>query len=593
MSVAPRVDDHPWRVWACALVIIAAGWATYADGLSGAFIFDDFASIADNPTLRDLTRIGALLTPPGEGRTVQGRPVVNVTLAINYALGGLSVEGYHETSLLVHLACALLLFGVVRRTLLLTGLAARSTSLAFAAALLWVVHPLATEPVVYIVQRCEALMAMFYLLTFYCLVRGWRVATIAACLLGMASKEVMVSAPVLALLYDRLFLSGSFRRTLRERWWVYLGMAATWALLVFLMVRSGSRGGTVGYVPSVAWWDYAQTQLVAIATYVKLCVIPAPLIYDYGAEPDTVPWHVWPCAVVVAAVAAITLAQLRRRPRLGFLLVAFFVILSPTTSVVPVLTQSIAEHRMYLPLAAIMTLAVVAASRLTPAAGGAALLAATVALGWVTHARTQDFKSGVSIWADTVAKRPRNPRAHTDLAEALVEAGKPREALPHYEDAVRLDPRLAEAQNGLGGCLNMLGRPAEALPHLDAALALQPGNAAAHDNRGGSLGDLGRNDEAIREYEEAIRLNPEFAKAHMNLGTTLRGAGRREEGLAHLREAVRLRPDYGIAQFNLGVALGAGGDEAGALAHIREAARLLPNHPKIRRVLDELERERE
>ncbi len=609
MSADPPLEQHAWRHRLAAALIVAAGIVAYADGLSGGFIFDDLASIVDNPSIRDLTRVGALLTPPGEGRTVQGRPVVNVTLAIDYAVHGFSVEGYHEGSLLVHLVCALLLFGVVRRTLLVAGgasdLAARSTSLAFAAALLWVVPPLATEPVVYVVQRCEALMATFYLLTFYCLVRGvqsgrrgqWGCAAVAACVLGMASKEVMVSAPLLALLYDRLFLSGSFRRTLRERGWVYLGFASTWALLVFLMVRSGTRGGTVDYIPGTAWWDYAQTQVVAIATYLKLCVLPAPLIYDYGAEPDTNPGHVWPCAVVVAIVISITIVQLRRRPRLGFLLVAFFVILSPTTSFVPVLTQSIAEHRMYLPLAAMMTLAVVVAWRLgghLPAATGwGALAAAAVVLAFVTRARTQDFKTGVTIWTDTVAKRPQNPRAHNDLGTALMELGKPKEALPHYMEAVRLDPRLAEAQNSIGGCFNMLGRPAEALPHLKEALRLAPRDAVAHDNMGGSLSDLGRNDDAIAEYEEAIRLKPEFAKAHMNLGITLDAAGRHDDAVAQLREAVRLKPDYGIAHYNLGIALIVSGDPEGALAEIREAARLLPRHQGIRRKLEQMERQRQ
>ena len=211
------------RFWA-PLLIALAGFAAYANSFSGPYVFDDLGSIPENPTIRQLWPIGRVLTPP-PGQTVSGRPLVNLSLAINYAFGGTGVAGYHLGNLLIHLLAGLTLFGIVRRTLV--PKTRMATQLACAVALLWTLHPLQTESVTYLIQRAESLMGLFYLLTLYCFIRwidadvgakrarvplqsgsgsrqafvesgrsnGWAWLSGLCCLLGMASKEVMVSAP--------------------------------------------------------------------------------------------------------------------------------------------------------------------------------------------------------------------------------------------------------------------------------------------------------------------------------------------------------------------------------------------------------------
>jgi hypothetical protein len=137
----------------------------YANSWRGVFIFDDQQSIGDNPTIQHLTALGTVLSPPGDGATVQGRPVLNLSFAVNYAMGGLNVIGYHAVNLAIHLGACLALFGLVRRTV-------KSDGIAFSVALLWAVHPLQTESVTYIVQRAESLASLFYLLTLYGFVRA-------------------------------------------------------------------------------------------------------------------------------------------------------------------------------------------------------------------------------------------------------------------------------------------------------------------------------------------------------------------------------------------------------------------------------------
>jgi hypothetical protein len=211
------------------LLLVIVGSVAYATSFKGAFLFDDGVNIIENPNVRSLWPLtGAMSAPSTSGLTT--RPIVCLSLALNYALCGYAVWGYHAFNLAVHLLAGLTLYGIVRRSLLSERLQARfgehAEVLAWAAATIWTVHPLQTESVTYIIQRCESMMGLFYLLTLYTVIRAiqsrrvvaWSVAAVLCCALGMATKEVMVTAPVVVLLYDRAFGAGSLASALRLRW---------------------------------------------------------------------------------------------------------------------------------------------------------------------------------------------------------------------------------------------------------------------------------------------------------------------------------------------------------------------------------------
>ncbi len=197
----------------------------YGRALESPFIFDDDVSIVKNtsitrlwPLLGDSQHPGPL--NPFKELPNSGRPLANLSLAINYHFGQLNPVGYHVFNLMVHLLSALLLMGIVRRTLTLDCFAGKFSRtagpLAFFVALLWALHPLQTETVVYITQRTELMVGFFYLATMYASLRYWAADSQAgrrrwlalaglACLAGMACKEVMVTAPVVVLLFERTF----------------------------------------------------------------------------------------------------------------------------------------------------------------------------------------------------------------------------------------------------------------------------------------------------------------------------------------------------------------------------------------------------
>ena len=562
-------------------VVVLAGVAAYIDSDHGSFLFDDVRSIVENPAIRSFE---------AAFRGVAGaeRPLVTLSLALNYSISGLGTPSYHIFNLAVHLLAALTLYALIGATLQTPRF--RGTSWqrarwpAFVTSLLWTVHPLQTESVTYLIQRGESLMGLFYLLTLYATVRGarsrrpglWYIGAVAACALGMASKAVMVTAPLVVLLYDRVFLSGSVAETWRRRWPLYLGLAATWLVLMTggqagALLDPSRRGGItvgLGYSGSTPL-EYALTQPGVILHYLRLSLWPRPLCLDYWWPLAKTAGSIVPQLVTVTALLAATVAGFWRWPAVGFLGAWFFLVLAPTSSFVPVQDPAF-EHRMYLPLVAVIMAIVVgvhwALERLvaspsvrravaTVAVAGAALI--FVAATW---RRNRDYESPFVMWADVVRTRPSNPRAHTDYGKALAERGRMDEAIEHFETAIRLMPGYFQAHNNLGNALAAKGRFADAIAHYREAIRLWDGYADAHNNLGAASLQSGKLEEAIVEFRRALELDPGNLIAARNLTLALRDQGRGDETIAQGMAWLRLQPQNREAAEIVGVALARHGD---------------------------------
>jgi protein O-mannosyl-transferase len=572
---------------ACAAVIAAATAAAYANCYRVPFVYDDPQAIVENASLRTLwPPWGALFSAPPDG-TVGGRPIANLTLAVNYALSGTGVWSYHALNVLIHVLAALTLFGLVRRTLARPPLSVRlgrdSESIALAAALLWAVHPLQTESVTYVVQRVESLMGLFYLLTLYCFARSvdsprataWQIGSAAACLLGMATKETMATAPLAVLLYDRTFVAGTFMGALRRRRGLYAAYAVTWLPLAGLVATTGwNRGRSAGFNAGVAPGVYWLTQLEAVARYAALCFWPRPLVFDYGPFRRHLA-DVAPYAAVVALIVGATLVALRRRPGLGFLGAWFLLVLAPS-SVVPVATQTMAEHRMYLPLAAVAVGVAVGLHARFGRRSWAVLLPVILVLGWATVRRNEVYASDLSLWTDTVGKRPDNAIARNNLGLALFTRGRVPEAIEQYRAGLTLLPGFPGLLNNLGNALDKSGNASEAIGMYEAALRLEPGFVAAHYNLGAAYDRAGRIREALDQYEEVAKLRPDNAEVHDALGETMSREGRTADALGQYEEALRADPNDARAHFDRGNALVQSGQLPAAIGEYEAALRSRP-----------------
>lgn len=587
-------NAFPWHRWAPWLLLIV-GVATFANSIENPFIFDDRLPIEKSEYIKHLWPLGA----PNQSAPA-GRPVIMLSLAINYAIGGLDPRGYHVFNIGVHILAAMTLFGVVRRTLEGEGLRDRfgrsAGPIALACALLWMVHPIQTEVIDYVVQRTSSMMSLFYLVTFYCAIRAadssrrslWYAAASLAAILGMMCKESMATAPFLLVLYDVIFLRGSIGGVLRRRWPLYAGVSL--CLVVFAVIMANApRAEVVTFDTRVTWLEYALNQFIVIAHYFRLVLWPYPLVLDYGPTlPVPIQAVVAPAIFILLLVAA-SLFALFRWPRAGFLGIAAFVILAPSSSILPLVPEVGAERRMYLPLAPIVVLLVLLARRLLanrfPRGDGDApqawpsvitLVLVTATLAVVSFRRNIDYRSRVSIWTTAARAAPRNSRAHYNLGVVLVDEGRLDEADPSFRRAIEIKPDYHEACYNLGLSLAKRGRFEEAVTQFAAALRVDPDNADVHNNMGNALNALGRTDAATRHFEDAIRLDPGKATARNNLGTVLAAQGHYAEAIAQFREALAIDDANADTNRNLALALFLSGERGEGRRYLEEAARLDP-----------------
>jgi tetratricopeptide (TPR) repeat protein len=534
------MSERQQKIWVVVGVVVA-GMIAYANSFGGSFIFDDKPTILANPNIRHLWPLTKVLTTPPY-TTVRGRPVVSLTVALNYAVSGYEVWSYHIFNLVIHILAGLMLYVIVRRTLLCDRLKDRfgnyATILAGAAAAIWLVHPIQTQSVTYIVQRAESLMGLFYLFTLYSAIRvmqsgrsaGWLVLSIVCCALGMATKEAMATAPVLVLLYDRTFFTGTFRGSLRQRWGLYAGMAATWVILGVLMWTNPHTDQTEGFT-IVASLYYAMNQGIVILRYLRLAVWPVGLCIDYGWPLETNWMRLSPPLLAILSLLAITIWGVVRNRSWSYPAAWFFAVLAPTSSFMP-LWHPIYEHRIYLSLAGVAVLAVIggyalierAAKRFTVIERFGRLtgfLLAAVVVGvftLLTLLRNNDYRSSESIWRSALRVSPFNAGAYNGLGVALAAQGRDIEAMECYLRTVYIDPCYVDGYYNLGNAYNRLGRYEEAIEAYKTAIEKHSGYIEAYHNLSMVYCQLGRWQDAAEACKSAIRVRPDYVEAHYGLG---------------------------------------------------------------------------
>lgn len=586
------------------MVLLLAVAASYSNALNAPFVFDDVPGVVENTSL---AAPSSWLRPPPD-TSLSGRPIANATFGLNRLWSGEQVWSYHLVNIAIHGTAVLVLFGLVKRTLQLPRLrdsfGVSALPIAFATALIWAVHPLQTESVTYVVQRVESLAGCFFLLTLYCFARSqeseratrWLTWSVICCALGMATKETVAVAPIITILYDWVFVGRNFREIWSQRKHYYAGLSASWLLLAWLVIEAQGRAGTAGFHTGVSVWAYLCTQCAAIPHYLRLVLWPSPLIFDYGTRTINGLSEVWLQALRLFAALSVTIWGIWRKHPIGFLGAWFFATLAPSSSFVPVASQTMAEHRMYLALAAPIA-AFVLGLRLMmrrPLPWWAGVFGCALVLSRVTYHRNMDYRGAEALWRDTATKRPENPRAFDGLAFALVEEGRWQEAIAACDAAMQADPTYrGDLPMHRGRALLGLGRPADARIEFEQMLQMQPKEPELHNYLGMAFAAAGNWTEAVNHYETAIRLRPVFPDAHNNLGNALAKSGRLAEAAMQYAEALKERPDFADAEANWGRSLIEAKRFEDALPHFRAALRLRPGaeaHEELARALAEAER---
>lgn len=622
-QAAQAAHAEPKRVRA---PLLAAGAAVvvavaHLGALEGAFVFDDVARI-----VRSEDRIAGLW-PPGEWVFGTQRPLVELSLAVNHALGGLAPRGYHAFNLAVHaLAVATLVLVVLdgcaalRRRGALRMPARLDPTIALSAGLLWGLHPVTTSASAYVIQRAESMAALGTVLAVLALLRAsrpggrrrlWSVAAVASVAAALCSKPTALSAPFILLAVDAGVASGSLRAVLARRWALHAACGAVLLLLlVFGVVEGALRqdGGVTGYGLGVAGatpLGYAALSIRALGLYAALCVWPPLLAIDRGPEALGSAWMPLVGAAVLASMLALVAAGIRRARWWWTLPACALLALLPTTSIVP-LADASADHRLYLPLMALAIGVTALGAQLACAPGrpraaammACSLLAVTLlAETAATVRRVAAYRDPVVLWTDAIERSPSHARAYINRGAHLLEAGRDDEAAADLAAAERLMPGNPALQTNLAILDIRRGDARAAMARLEVVSARSRNDAAVLGARGDALRMLGELGEAARNYALAGERAPSVALYPLLEGNVRAELGDEPAAIAAYERAIeRASVDASLrasAQFNLGnLHLAAGRREAAAACY-RRALEADQTHEGAARCLREAEGSRE
>ena len=597
------------RPVAAILLILLAGILAYANSFHVPFVLDDERSIIQNEIIRNLANFYA---NSSGYHYLPNRYVAILSFALNYHFGGLNVVGYHIVNLIIHLGSALLVYVLIRLTFRTPffkpeeGIGSDTDStwlsptgfIPLCAALLFVIHPVQTQAVTYVVQRMTSLATLFYLLAVALYVSA-RLASekstdaqpesghgvgrlkpglliagaVLAAVLAMLTKPIAFTLPLAVLLYEVCFFRGSWKRRLP---WL-LPLLATFPIVPMtvlnfagsssnLLLDAGEqlRSGT-----GLSRLDYLFTQFRVIVTYLRLLVLPVNqnLDYDYPVYTTFFTPPVFLSFLLLAALFVLAVYLFWRTrfarmhqmageagsaasqtlffslsPRLiAFGILWFFLALSVESSLVPIV-DVIEEHRLYLPgfgaALVFATLFWLLAKRFSRPAGSKLVFLVVsllvLGLGFATFQRNRVWENEIRLWQDSAAKSPQKGRPINNLGVALEKIGKRAEAFQALSHAVAVDPDYYKSYYNLADLYLVSDQPAKALPLLRTAIRLKPDFTAAYVDMGAALMRAGRFREVAGFLEQNLEHVGNNAEAHFYLGSAYAFLGNREAALREL-----------------------------------------------------------
>jgi protein O-mannosyl-transferase len=586
------------------LIVAAAAAVTvllYAGSLSGPFIFDDEPNISQNRHIRIEVVSPHALYAAAFQSPIPTRPVANLSFALNFFLNGYNMVGYRLINVLVHVLNGFLVYALAAVTLKLAGGVrdARATPLvAAAAAALWMVHPLHTQSVAYIVQRMTTLATLFFLasLVFYARARlspqpKRRAALLAGCavsgLLALGSKEIAATLPVCILLYEWFFFQGADPGWLRRNLhWLAAALAAAAAIgLVYMRTSDPVAWVMQPYAAegSVTALQRLLTQFRVVGLYIGLLLWPSPsrlnLDHSFPFSRSLLdPPETLLALALIAGLLAAAIALARRERLAAYAALWFFGNLVIESSFIRL--ETVFEHRTYLPsVMPAIALAGWALGRLRVrwAAIAVPVVLAVLWSHW-TWQRSQVWGDAVALWQDCISKSPGKARPYNNLGGTYMRLGRLPEAIPPLQTAVAIAPNYADAWYNLGYALLRAGDLDAGIAATERLLAIEPDNFMACNNLGIAFLLRGDYPEALHSLENAVRLKPDYETAWNNLGVARKNTGDLEGAKENFSRAIDLHPGYAEARNNLGLTLKEMGDLDGAAEQFRAALQAAPDY---------------
>jgi len=582
-----------------ALIVILI----YANTIGSPFIFDSRNNIESNPHIRISKITLDNLAEAAFKSNARQRPLSNISFALNYYLHGYNVVGFHVVNILVHITTGFLLYFFVKSTFRTPALRSRYGDylwISFFTAAVWMVHPLQTQSVSYIVQRMNSLCAMFYVLSmlFYARFRlsgqqktKWWLFSgcILAGLLALASKQIAAMLPVFIIAYEWYFFQDLKLKWLKNQIPLMTGCLLLAAVIALALLGSNPLDGILkGYQGR----DFTLTQRLlteprVVIFYLSQLLWPHPsrlnMDHDFPLSNSLIdPMTTFFSIFSIAVLIGLAVLMARKRRLLSFCIIWFFGNLVIESSILPL--EIIFEHRVYLPSMTFSLIIVLLVSGwVKPRWLQTALLCAMVTFGAVwTYERNAVYKDRITFWQDCVDKSPGKARPYNNLGVALADQGYQDQAIKQYQKALQIDPLYQDPIANIGLSLAEQGKIEESISQFLKALAINPKDYKTLNNLGASLIVVGRDTEAIQKLSEALTLDPYYAQAHNNLGVALQRQGRVDEAIDHFSTAVQLDPNYTLAYNSLGILLANQGRYEEAIEQFSAVLKLNPENKTAR-----------
>jgi Flp pilus assembly protein TadD len=622
---------HSQVVGLC-LVLAAITFAVFAQTLGFRFInFDDGDYVTGNPVVAQGITFKGFVWAFARPHAANWHPLTWLSHMLDCQLFGLEPGAHHLTNVLLHAGTACALFLVLLR---LTGAFWRC---AFVAAV-FAIHPLRAESVAWVSERKDVLSGFFFMLTLWAYVRyveeskvqspelgvqsskfkvqgsaygpkfsgpesihhspftlhrsRWYLLSLAFFALGLMSKPMLVTLPVVLLLLDYWPLNRFEVKNRKSK--IEILRALLWEKRAFLALSAGScvvtllaQRGAMKSFESLPLATRIGAALLSYKTYLVEMIYPAGLaaFYPFPLRPPF--WGMAMAGLLLFVISAIAWAERRTRPWLLMGWLWYLVMLLPVLGLVQVGGQAHADRYTYLPqigiYVAVTWLATESAVRWKlgqlPLGALMSLVIGILMVG--TWKQTAYWRNSETLWRHALQCITGNTLAYVNLGHELFEQRRLDETITHYKKGLELQPNNRQFHNNLANALREQGRLDEALVHYEKAAQIDPGSAEAQFNLGKALGLKGKREEEVGRYEAALQIDPKFLPARMSLGNALVQRGKPELASSQFQRVLELRPYDGGAHLNLGLCFFQTGRMAEAKSEYEKAIQIAPKEPGI------------
>jgi len=600
--------------FAFALILILV-FLIYSNTFRASWHMDDYHNITYNTQIhiKDLqpsSLFGTFFFRDGQNKKLS-RPVSFLTLAINWYFGKADVFGYHVVNVLIHFMTACFLFLTVLYLLKTPNLNDRYNGneyfIALMSSTLWAINPIQTQTVTYIIQRVASLSTLFYILAILFYIKGRmsypvsrRALFLLGCLLSflmaLGSKENAATLPIALILVEAVFFQDLSRSKVRKAF----GLAFfTGFFLIFILGIIVFHGNPLSFL--AAYEDRPFTMCQRLLTEPRVLVlyltqifypVPTRLSIEHDIAVSTslfTPWTTLPCLLIVLALIALGLSQIKKRPILAFGILFYLLNHVIESSILGL--ELIFEHRNYLPSLFLFFPVAVSIRWLIDYYHArkrsmyyiliSFLTLLLIGLGSGTYIRNMAWATEKTLWEDAMAKAPNSARPPHNLAWGYYEVlGRYDKAMELYEKSFLLEwhsnSHRANALYGMAGIHFRKGEYDSAAELYRKALRISPKDEMTYQQLALSLIRLGRWDEALKNIETLLLWRPEDIKYLYLKGFILVKQKRPEEAILYLKKCLRLNPTYRKAHINMGAALNLIGEYERAEMFLRCASGLYP-----------------